>query len=74
MITVQVNGTCRLLPAALPLVACLRQLGYDPRLVALELNGDILHRQHWSATCLQDGDVIEVVTIVGGGSAAAAVV
>ena len=74
MITVQVNGTCRLLPAAEPLLECLQQLGYDPRLVALELNGDILHRQYWSATCLQDGDVIEVVTIVGGGSAATAIV
>lgn len=53
---------------------CLQRLGYNPRLVVLELNGEILHHQHWSATCLQDGDVIEVVTIVGGGSAATAIV
>ena len=74
MITVHVNGTCRSLPTALPLMECLQQLGYNPRLVVLELNGEILHHQHWSATCLQDGDVIEVVTIVGGGSAATAIV
>ena len=67
MITIRVNGNDKLLPAALPLMDCLQQLGYDPRLVALELNGDILHRQHWPDTCLQDGDVMEVVTIVGGG-------
>jgi sulfur carrier protein len=36
-------------------------------LVVLEYNGDILHRQDWPTTKLQDQDRLEVVTVVGGG-------
>jgi len=43
----------------------LEQLGFNPRLVAVEYNGEILHR-FWSQTQVQEGD-LEVVTIVGGG-------
>ena len=45
----------------------LQQLGYNPRLVAVEYNGEILHRQFWEKTQVQSGDRLEVVTIVGGG-------
>ena len=30
-------------------------------------NGEILHRQFWDQTEIQEGDCLEVVTIVGGG-------
>ncbi len=42
-------------------------LGLNPRLVAVEYNGEILHRQFWDDTILKDGDRLEIVTIVGGG-------
>jgi sulfur carrier protein len=42
-------------------------MGMNPRLVAVEYNGEILHRQFWETTEIADGDVLEVVTIVGGG-------
>jgi sulfur carrier protein len=45
----------------------LTQLGLNPRLVAVEYNGEILHRQFWERTTLQEGDRLEIVTIVGGG-------
>lgn len=45
----------------------LAQLGLNPRLIAVEYNGEILHRQHWDSTYLQIGDRLEIVTIVGGG-------
>jgi sulfur carrier protein len=35
--------------------------------VAIEYNGEILHRQYWSGRVVEEGDVLEVVTIVGGG-------
>jgi sulfur carrier protein len=34
----------------------------------VEYNGEILHRQYWSETEIQEGDKLEIVTIVGGGS------
>ena len=66
-ITLQVNGETRTCTANTPLTQVLEQLGFNPRLVAVEYNGEILHRQFWTQTQLQGGDRLEVVTIVGGG-------
>ena len=43
-------------------------LGYQPQLIVVELNGAIINPQNWSNTKIKDGDCLEVVTIVGGGS------
>jgi sulfur carrier protein len=66
-VQLQVNGEPRTCPPQTPLPAFLEQLGLNPRLVAVEYNGEILHRQYWDHTCLQTGDRLEIVTIVGGG-------
>jgi sulfur carrier protein len=50
-----------------PLLDLLQQLSLNPRLIAVEYNGEILHRQFWSQTQVQAGDRLEIVTIVGGG-------
>lgn len=66
-ITLVINGETRsCLPQTL-LPDLLQQLGFNPRLVAVEYNGEILHRQFWSQTKVQQGDRLEIVTIVGGG-------
>lgn len=39
----------------------------DIRTVAVERNEDILPKEKYSVTTLQDGDVIEIVTFMGGG-------
>lgn len=67
-ITATINGETWHGPAQTPLLEALEQLGFDPRLIALEYNGEILHRQHWPTKILQEGDRLEVVTIVGGGA------
>jgi sulfur carrier protein len=36
--------------------------------VVVEFNGMILARQHWAEQPVVESDVLEVVTIVGGGS------
>jgi sulfur carrier protein len=66
-ISLQVNGEPRDCAANCLLPEALEQLGFNPRLVAVEYNGEILHRQFWTDTQLQAGDRLEVVTIVGGG-------
>lgn len=66
-ITLQVNGESRTCSPQTKLPDLLEQLGYNPRLIAVEYNGEILHRQFWNETQVQEGDNIEVVTIVGGG-------
>jgi sulfur carrier protein len=64
-ITLVVNGETRSCSSQTPLPELLQELGFNPRLV--EYNGEILHRQFWLETIVQQGDRLEVVTIVGGG-------
>lgn len=66
-ITLQVNGETRTCAAQSCLTDVLQQLRFNPRLVAVEYNGEILHRQFWAETKVCEGDRLEVVTIVGGG-------
>ena len=66
-IAVQVNGETFTCNEASSLPEVLQLLGFNPRLVAVEYNGEILHRQFWTETKVQAGDRLEVVTIVGGG-------
>ena len=46
----------------------LEHLGYKPQLVVVELNGAIINPKYWINTKIKNGDCLEVVTIVGGGS------
>ena len=50
------------------LEALLEDLGYKPQLVVVELNGEIINPKYWISTKIKNGDCLEVVTIVGGGS------
>ena len=50
------------------LESLINHLGYQPQLVVVELNGAIINPQDWINTKIKDGDSLEVVTIVGGGS------
>jgi sulfur carrier protein len=67
MVEIRVNGelcNCKL-HTTLPQL--LVQMGLNPRLLAVEYNGEILHRQFWEQTEIQANDRLEIVTIVGGG-------
>ena len=54
--------------ADLLLEGLLEHLGYKPQLVVVELNGVIVNPKDWISTKIKNGDCLEVVTIVGGGS------
>lgn len=66
-IKIQVNGEFITCSPDLNLPQFLTQINLNPRLVAVEYNGEILHRQYWEQTILKEGDHLEIVTIVGGG-------
>lgn len=40
---------------------------YDLKRIVLERNGDIVPKAQYAETILQDGDVLEIVSFVGGG-------
>lgn len=66
-INIQVNGKKHICEKERKLPELLTELGLNPRLIAVEYNGEILHRQNWEKTTVKEGDRLEVVTIVGGG-------
>jgi sulfur carrier protein len=49
------------------LLTYLEKLGVSPRAVAVELNGVIIERSAHEGASLSDGDVVEIVRMVGGG-------
>jgi thiamine biosynthesis protein ThiS len=71
MITLQVNGRRVELAAPTPLLAYLETLGVSPRAVAVEHNGVIIERSSYENAKLDDGDIVEIVRMVGGGATAA---
>jgi sulfur carrier protein len=66
-IELQVNGEAYSCSQQTTLPQLLVQMGLDPRLLAVEYNGEILHRQFWDQTKMNTDDRLEIVTIVGGG-------
>lgn len=64
---VVINGEDREFAGSLTLAGLLDQLGLKSDRVAVELNRDIVPRDRWVDTVLNDGDKLEIVHFVGGG-------
>jgi thiamine biosynthesis protein ThiS len=67
----QINGEERDFsssPAPFTLATLVETLGMKSDRVAVELNRDIVPRDGWVETELHDGDRLEIVHFVGGGS------
>jgi sulfur carrier protein len=67
VIALQVNGRRVELDGPIALLTYLDKLGVSPRAVAVELNGVIVERSAYEDASLCDGDVVEIVRMVGGG-------
>ena len=63
---VKINGECFDV-AGKSLAECIAAMNYDPRLIAVERNGDIVPKSQYSEVILMDGDGVEIVSFVGGG-------
>jgi len=63
-----VNGEPRAIPSQFSLQQLLIDLGLGEKRVAIELNQSVVRRGDWSATNLREGDRVEIVHFVGGGS------
>ena len=65
--TLTINGESKSV-AATTLAALITELGMKSDRVAVELNREIVSRAQWEQTALHDGDKLEIVHFVGGGS------
>src|SRR6187549_3410408 len=63
-----VNGEQRKASAGTTVAALLQAMGIDPARVAVERNRDVVPRATWAQAGLADGDKIEIVAFIGGGS------
>ncbi len=65
---VQVNGEVRELPEKITLGELVRELSLAPERLAIELNREVVRRAAWPETEMHEGDTVEIVHFVGGGS------
>ena len=65
---VQVNGEHRTLTAGVTVAGLLTELDIRPDRVAVEVNLNILDRSEFDGRRLQEGDRIEIISFIGGGS------
>ena len=49
------------------LSTALNSMGYKPNTIVVELNNLIINSIKWEKVKLKDGDILEIVSIVGGG-------
>src|SRR5688572_17169883 len=70
-VTITLNGQPRDLPGPFTVADLLRHLSLTPERVAVEINRALVPRARHAEALVHEGDVLEVVTIVGGGAPAA---
>ena len=66
-LSVTVNGSATRVASGASVADLLQRLGVASPRVAVERNKDIVPRAEYAATRLAEGDVLEIVELVGGG-------
>lgn len=64
---IRLNGKPREIPSAATINSLLLELKLSNASVAVEHNGEIVPKEKFSQTLLNEGDRVEVVQFVGGG-------
>lgn len=65
---IQINGELRTVADVANLATLVESLGMKADRLAIELNLEIVPRAMWSETPVKDGDKLEIVHFVGGGT------
>lgn len=63
-----VNGTKQEVPSGTTVSQLLEKFKIQPERVAVEVNLKVIQRQQYNLISLSDGDQIEIIGFVGGGS------
>ena len=66
--TITVNGQKKEVPEGLTIVSLLQFLKIQPERVAVELNLDIVKKDRYGTTPVKEGDSVEIVSFMAGGS------
>lgn len=69
MANITVNGEAKDIQQGVSLSELIRQEGVEqPDMVSVQYNGDFLDRTEWDTTSLKDGDSVDFLYFMGGGS------
>ena len=68
MIEITVNGNSAELDQPMSITAFLEMKGFGGRSVAVAINSVVVRRTEFDDTLIDEGDVVEIVRPVGGGS------
>jgi len=71
-VTVTINGQPKQIADLHSLSRLIESLGMKADRVAVELNREVVPRSQWETTPIKDGDRLEIVHFVGGGSGSTA--
>ncbi len=63
-----INGEKRTIINSTTLAALLNELNIDAQRVAVELNMNIVENGEYAQRVLKDGDTLEIISFVGGGT------
>ncbi len=69
--TLTINGEPRAVPDRLTLATLVQHLGMKGDRIAIERNREIVSRNTWAEVELAEGDRLEIVHFVGGGTCGA---
>ena len=67
MLIIHLNGESHEVADGTTVASLIEELGMRPELLAVERNRDIVPKAAYGEEILSDGDVVEIVTVVGGG-------
>ncbi len=67
MLIIHLNGESHEVVDGTTVASLIDELGMRPELLAVERNRDIVPKAAYGEEILRDGDVVEIVTYVGGG-------
>ncbi|MBN1232162.1 MAG: sulfur carrier protein ThiS [Candidatus Coatesbacteria bacterium] len=62
----RINGETKEFEKNMGIIDLLSGLGITQNII-IELNGEIIKKDNWNEIMLKDNDILEIVSIVGGG-------
>jgi len=68
LMQITLNGESRDIAAGMTVADLLRDIGIEPRKVAVERNLEIVSKSSYDTTPVEDGDKFEIVHFIGGGA------
>jgi thiamine biosynthesis protein ThiS len=65
--SIKINGSTYLYTSSFTILELLTYLGFNQKVIVVDYNGFILEKSRWEKTVLKNQDLLEILSIAGGG-------